>query len=251
MIRYEFPLNERIRSLLRLEDLYTRFAHFAALDDTIAHHSALATLFELIDIGARADLKSDLLQELERQRLVLEALRNNPHISENALDQILNKIESSSARLLEETGKFGQHIRDSEWLMGIKQRMSIPGGACEFDLPAYHYWLHRPAKQRRNELSQWMRPLMPINNALTIILQLLRDSGKSLDFVAKHGQFQQMSGGKVVQMLQVSIASEIEGVPELSANKYAINVRFISPSSLGKPKTLEQDVPFELTYCNL
>ncbi len=31
--------------------------------------------------------------------------------------------------------------------MAIKQRTAIPGGVCEFDLPAYHWWLHQdPAR---------------------------------------------------------------------------------------------------------
>ncbi|MCB6183637.1 cell division protein ZapD [Leeia sp. TBRC 13508] len=251
MIKYEFPLNERTRSLLRLEDLYERFDHFVSQTGAFEHHFALQTLFEIIETGARADLKSDLLQELERQRLTLESLRNNPQISEEALDTVLQEIERTSSRLLEVTGKFGQHIRENEWLMTIKQRMSIPGGVCEFDIPSYHYWLKNETESRRQDLATWIRPLLPIRDGSAIVLRLLRDSGKSHQFVARSGMFQQMSGGKIVQLLKVDLSSDIAAVPELSANKYAINVRFTTPGGEGRPKTVDSDIPFTLTYCNL
>ena len=54
----------------------------------------------------------------------------------------LADIDRASAALLAQTGKVGLHLRDNDWLMTIKQRTAIPGGVCEFDLPAYHYWLH-------------------------------------------------------------------------------------------------------------
>jgi hypothetical protein len=71
LILYEYPLNERVRTLLRLEDLFERLDFFTAGEHAFQHHVALTTLFDILDIAARADLKSDLLQELERQRQAL------------------------------------------------------------------------------------------------------------------------------------------------------------------------------------
>ena len=62
MIRYEHPLNERIRTLMRLEDLFTRVRHFAAHEAHVDHHAALVALFEITDVAARADIKPDMLQ---------------------------------------------------------------------------------------------------------------------------------------------------------------------------------------------
>ena len=147
VIRYEHPLNERIRTLMRLEDLYQRAQFFAAQADAPDHHAALLALFEITDVAARADLKTDLLQELERQKQLLAPLRANPAIETRVLEPLLADIDRASAALLAQTGKAGAHLRDNEWLMTIKQRTAIPGGVCEFDLPAYHYWLHgEPAR---------------------------------------------------------------------------------------------------------
>jgi cell division protein ZapD len=81
VITYEYPLNERIRTLLRLEDLFERSRYFIARAGAHDHHMALITLFEVLEVASRADLKSDLLQELERQKQVLHAFRDNPEIS--------------------------------------------------------------------------------------------------------------------------------------------------------------------------
>ncbi len=76
VITYEYPLNERIRTLLRLEDLFERSRYFIARAGAHDHHMALITLFEILEVAGRADLKSDLLQELERQKQVLLSFRD-------------------------------------------------------------------------------------------------------------------------------------------------------------------------------
>ena len=251
MISYEYPLNEKVRTLLRLEDLFARMAYFTERDQSMDHHAALSTLFEILEVVSRADLKSDLLQELERQKRSLSALHNNPQISEEALDAILAEIDAASTNLLAMTGKVGQHLRKNEWLMGIKQRAVMPGGTCEFDLPSYHYWQAQDVDFRRASLRSWLAPLSPLLAGFKIILKLLRENGKVFRFTAHQGTFQQMQGGRVAQLLRVRISRELACIPEVGANKYAINIRFIAANYAAKSALFEQDVPFELTFCSI
>ena len=114
-----------------------------------------------------------------------------------ALNGVLRDIEQASGALFSMTGKIGQYLRENEWLMSIKQRTGIPGGACEFDLPSYHYWLHRPAEERTGQLAAWTAPLYPLRDGSAIILRILRESGKPQAVnAAPAGMFQQMLGGK-------------------------------------------------------
>lgn len=250
MTCFEFPITERTRTLLRLEQVYQRLVFFIAQDAANCHHAALMALFEVLEAAGRTELKSELLQELERQKLALEALRDNPVIAQDALDAVLEEIEQTGSSLLEISGKFGQHLRENEWLMGIKQRSVIPGGTCPFDLPSYHLWLQRDAEARRVDLLRWAAPLMPTSRAATVLLKLLRDSGKSYQYSARRGAFQQMSGGKVVQLIRVAYDDGLQIVPEISANKYALNVRFIhAGTGEVRARQVEQDVDFTLTYC--
>jgi len=251
VITYEYPLNERIRTLLRLEDLYERVRFFLDRDDPHEHHACLTGIFEILEVASRADLKSDLLQELDRQRTFLEALRSNPAISEAKLNGVLAELDDAFARLHATSGKTGQSLRENEWLMAIKQRAGIPGGTSEFDLPSYHSWLHHPLERRRADLVEWIRPLMPVHAALSIVLRVLRESGRSVSLIAFQGVFQQTPAEKPAQMLRLSLADQLPCVPEISANKYALNVRFLLPDSVQKTRVYEHDVPFELAFCNL
>lgn len=251
MISYEFPLNEKVRTMLRLEDLFARIVHFIEAETDVDHHAALVTLFEILEVASRSDLKSELLQELERQKRVLANLHNNPAISEAALEDILVEIEKAAAEVLALNGKVGQHLRENEWLMGIKQRACMPGGTCQFDLPSYHYWQEQAPQKRRENMQKWLAPLLPLSNAINILLRLLRESGKVLHFTAHMGSFQQMQGGRVAQLLRVSLSRHLPCLPEISANKYAINIRFVDANYAAKSTVYEYDVPFELTFCSL
>ncbi len=250
MITYEYPFNERIRTLLRLEDLYEKFVFFLHQDHPQQHHIALSTIFEMLEVSGRADLKSDLLQELERQKQTLLGFKSNPNVASDRLDEVLSEVDRSSAALMASQGKTGQNVRDNEWLMSIRGRTIIPGGACEFDLPSYYAWQHRSAQQRYNDISAWFAPLAPLFDAIGIVLRLLRESGRSTKTVAQAGSYQQMLQGKMYQMLRLSIDESLGAIPEISANKYMLWVRFTSQDGDMKPKSFESDVPFELTLCN-
>jgi cell division protein ZapD len=203
VITYEYPLNERIRTLLRLEDLFERSRHFVARSEPHDHHMALLTLFEIMEVAGRADLKSDLLQELERQKQVLLSFRNNPDIAEDALASVVRDIEQAAQALFSMTGKIGQYLRENDWLMSI-------------------------------------------------ILRILRESGKPQAHSAAQGTFQQMLGGKTAQMLRLRLDAANPVVPEISANKYVLNIRFMAQNAEDpRPRTADWDVGFELTFCNL
>lgn len=255
MISYEFPLNERIRTLLRLEDLYQRAQYFALKDDAEEHHIALTSLFELLDVGGRADLKSDIMQELERQKQHLDALRNNPAISQEALRTVLADIDKAVSELFLSSGKTGQELRENDWLMGIKQRSAIPGGVCEFDLPSYHYWLNQSADARRRDLGEWLAPFLAIRNGVQLILKLLRENGKTASQIAHQGVYQQTMAGRLAQMLRIRLDGNYDCVPEISANKYALNIRFttavFTSAASTQRRTSVEDVTFQLTFCNL
>jgi cell division protein ZapD len=78
VILYEYPFNERIRTYLRLEHLFLRLDELVARETPLDHHYALTTLFEIMDVATRADLKSDVLKDLDKQKQVLNSYRGNP-----------------------------------------------------------------------------------------------------------------------------------------------------------------------------
>lgn len=255
VITYEYPLNERIRTLLRLEDLFDKSSHFLRIDGPMEHHVALLTMFEIMEVASRADLKVDLMQELDRQRQVLLGFRSNPDISEEALSGALYEIEQAGTNLLAMAGKVGHYLRENEWLMSIRNRAAIPGGVCEFDLPSYHYWLNREPAARRVDLEGWIEPMLPLRDGLAIVLRLLRASGRPLKQSAPAGTFSLSVAAEPrlikCQMLRLRVRRGEPYIPEISANKYALNIRFTSPDGGLRPRQADAEVAFELTLCNL
>ena len=119
MILYEYPFNERIRTYLRLEHLFRRLGELIPRSHPLDHHYALATIFEVMDVAARADLKSDVLKDLERQKSVLNGYRGNPAISERVLDDVIGQGRAQR-----------QHCRSLRPSLGhhVENRGSVTGG---------------------------------------------------------------------------------------------------------------------------
>lgn len=251
MVLYEYPFNEGIRTMLRLEHLFDRLGQLMARDAVVDHHYALATMFEIMDVASRADLKSDLLQELERKKNELNSYRGNPSISEGALDEVVHKIEHAFKGLNELQGKAGQSLTSNEWLMSIRSRISIPGGTCEFDLPAYYAWQQFDPVRRQADLLRWAQPLMPLAEALNLLLGLLRDAGVPHKVVALGGLYQQsLPAGRSYHLMRVRLIDNHHLVPEISGHRLMVMVRLMRPDEEGRLKNCTSDESFELTLCS-
>lgn len=250
MVLYEYPFNEGIRTMLRLEHLFDRLGQLVARDAPVDHHFALATIFEIMDVASRADLKSDLLKELERHRAQLQSYRGNPHISEAALDQIVGRIDHAFDGLNQLQGKAGQALQSNDWLMGIRSRIGIPGGTCEFDLPSYYAWQQFDPAKRRADLMGWIGTLSPMAEALQVLLGLLRDSGAPQRVVAAGGQYQQsLPAGRTYQLMRVRLDGADGLVPEMTGHRLMVGVRLMRPDADGRLRLAAEDRDFELTLC--
>jgi cell division protein ZapD len=251
VILYEYPFNEGIRTMLRLEHLFDRLGQLIARDTPVDHHYALATLFEILDVSSRADLKSDLLKELDKHKQQFNSYRGNPSISEGALDEVVAKIDHAFNGLNEVQGKAGAALNSNEWLMSIRSRISIPGGTCEFDLPAYYAWQKLEPLRRRADLMQWVGSLMPLAEALQVLLGLLRDSGTPHKVAAPAGQYQQsLPQGRVYQLMRVRLEVPEDIVPEISGHRLMVSVRLMRQDAEGRLKPSLEDANFELTLCS-
>ena len=250
MILYEYPFNESIRTMLRLEHLFDRLGQLIERDAAVDHHHALATIFEIMDVGSRADLKSDLLKELEKHRQQLVGYRGNPSIAQAVLDDVIARIDGAHARLNQVSGKAGAALTSNEWLMSIRSRISIPGGTCEFDLPAYYAWQQQEPGRRRADLLQWVASLMPLAEALQVLLGLLRDSGTPHKVVAIGGQYSQsLAAGRVFQLMRFRLNAETDLVPEISGHRLMVQVRLMRQEPDGRLRPNAADTSFELTLC--
>ncbi len=250
MILYEYPFNERIRTYLRLEHLFRRLGLLVPREHPMDHHFALATLFEVMDVAARADLKSDVMKDLDKQKAALNAFRGNPAIAEHVLDKVIGQLDACFEAVNQQPGKAGHALADNEWLMGIRSRIGIPGGTCEFDLPGYHAWQQLDAGRRQADLQRWSGSFAPLAESIHVLMKLLRDSGAPQKVMSTAGHFQQtLPQGRTFQLLRLRIDPALDLVPEISGNRLMVSVRLMKHEPAERLHPSTDNVSFELTLC--
>lgn len=250
-ICYEQPLNERVRTLLRLEFLFKQAHAHIYRPSVWDSRAALNSLFDITEIFARADLKNEILKELERQAGLLEKLAANPHVDKKRLEEILSEMDLLIDRLYALRNQ-DMDIRANDFLSSIKQRTNIAGGGCDFDLPAYHYWLSQPEERRVADLQQWLEPFDAINQSVRLILRLIRDSGQTTTEIADDGFFQKSLDSSITcQMVRVTLAGDQPYFAEISGGKHRFTIRFMEPSLNDRPVQTAASVSFKLTCCLL
>src|SRR5690606_27933370 len=111
---YELPLNERVRTFMRLEHLFAGARHHAAGDDPWESRAALVALLEILAILGRGDVRSDALREMERQAQALARLRARPGIDTARLDHILQSLDKVGKQLDASGAQLGRALKDNE-----------------------------------------------------------------------------------------------------------------------------------------
>ncbi len=249
MIVYEHPLNERVRTYLRLEYLFRRFEWLLHREHPIEHHFCFSTVFEIAEVAARADLKSDLLKDLERHKQQFLSYRGNPAVAEAVLDEWLGNIEDCFEGIHSNAARFGGFINDQEWLSNLRNRMSIPGGTCGFDMPNYLAWQHKETQLRRDDLLRWTQPLQPLYASVNLLLRLSRDTAQAQKVAAVGGQFQQNLPQGRYQLMRLRFAADTGLVPEISGNRMMVSVRLSRPDDQGRLQPSSDDLSFEMALC--
>lgn len=249
-MQFEYPFNERVRGWMRLEYLLDRLMFFSAPGDPRIHQVAVSTLFDVLDVTERTDVKGGVLQDLERQRVTLTALQDHPGVDAKALKLVIDEIDQTQASMSSQ-GRTGQALRENDWLASLRGRMALPGGGTQVDMPSFHAWQCRDDVSRCQDLQQWIAPLMPLHQGIGLVMRLLRSAGETEEVVAVNGAYQKMLGGKSYQLLRVWLDLERGVFPEMSANKYMVWVRFSEQDGEVKPQPANKDVPFRYSLCSL
>jgi len=250
---YEQPLNERIRMCLRVETLMKRYAYYEVLKGDWSAYSALLTILELTALLERGDLKQELMKELERQHTALKGLSQHESVDHSKLDLILSKQKHSLDRLHMLNGKLGEHLKRNDFLLGIKQRTSIPGGSCDFDLPQLRYWLNQSHERRSADLRNWAAPYLELDQVIELILKTLRDSANGRSVMAENGFYQKpLNPKQSTQLIRISVNTDSVMYPEISAGKHRYSVRFMRVNPGDTPPTqVKEDIEFLLARCSL
>jgi cell division protein ZapD len=252
-IIFEQPLNERMRNLLRLEHLFDLIEFRSKDTFEWDSRNILESLLEINDLLSRSDLKTELIKELERHSLMLTSLENNPAVDKNRLDAVNNELCDLLVQLRDNTYQPGSRLRNDELVTSFKQRISIPGGTCNFDLPRFHYWLNQPALTRKQDLIKWSADLEPIKKSTYMALDMVRNSTHPVKEKAETGFYQKpIESNLSCQLIRVILPPASRYYPEISGGKHRFTIRFMEGSATdSRSSQTNNDVDFELHCCIL
>jgi cell division protein ZapD len=251
-ITYELPLNERIRTFLRLEKLFKQVVHFSQHDNEWQARAELGCLLDIFTLSSRADLKSEITKEIEHHTKSLAFYSNSPNVDSEKLRSSIEKLNELNLALHATPGRIDQKANQIDLLKCLNQRSSIPGGTCDFDLPGFHYWLNKPLQERREEIQYWSENLIPIQKSVKLLLEYIRSSGMPTPKVAACGVYQQSLGDQqAVQLIRVSLDQQSPYFSEISGGKHRFTVRFMSLRETDRPAQTSDDINFNLILCHL
>jgi len=249
---YELPLNERVRLLLRLEQLFKQVDHFMLGTTIWDSRAVIDNLLNIQAIFSRNDVKSELLKELDRHTGLLSRISTSQGVDKPKLSETISELQGISNSLRESSGKAALLLMECDLLKSISQRSTIPGGTCAFDLPSFHYWLQQADEVRKQDLKEWTHPFRPTQKAVNLVLKFIRESALSSSECAISGFYQQtLNQNQSFQLVRVSIDRNAPYFAEISGGKHRYTIRFMQMTMCDRPKQAEDDVKFKLTRCIL
>ena len=236
-ILFEHPLNEKCRTWLRMSHLFEQLEfHLPHVEEWHAR-AAMAALLDIANVLARADIKSELLKELDRYKQSLGRMANSPGVDTDRLEHILQDLHRTCQGVRDINGQLGQSLRSNEFLNSI-------------DLPQYHYWLRMPQQERSLQLDDWRHEVSAVQEAVELLLSLIRNSAVPSQETASNGFYQKSLPGNVTaQLLRVWIPTAGGFYAEISGGKHRFSIRFMDCTDWQHPTQADRDVPFSLSTC--
>ncbi len=250
VVYYEQPLNERVRTFLRLEHLFCQTDYTLRGFSVWDTRATLTSLIDTLEILSRSDFKTELFKELDRQISKLESLADKPGVDKKQLEAVLRELNESEQALHNLTGQIGQNLREHELLSSLKQRHTIPGGSGPIDLPILHLWLQQDAEKRIEQLEEWNQSLSIVRKPVALLLGMIREASEAIQQVAPDGFYQQnLDSSTPIQLIRVAIENDSPYFAEISAGKHRLTIRFLEPQSGRRPLQAQENINFELTCC--
>ncbi|MFT6926317.1 MAG: cell division protein ZapD [Psychromonas sp.] len=243
MIAFEYPLNEKNRSYLRFEFLFSQLKMSISFEHVNDSTIFFKALLELVELAERSDIRHDLIKDLRSLSEQMRKWLNHDQVDQKTVTDLISEIEEliHAVLILPKQLRF---FKTNRFLTSLKQRFFIPGGTCNFDLPQFHFWLASDLGKRQQDAQSWFSHFTSLEKALTLFLKIKRSQAVATMQTAKNGFYQaevEKCGFIVVKV------DKKQGVyPVISGHNQRYSIRFMSAKS--ETNTLDS-IEFEQMCC--
>lgn len=244
---YEHPLNERVRVLMRLELLFGLLDGHKDVSDRVGIQSFFSVLFNCIEVLERNDIRPTLsfyLDILEKNMVRWSA---HPDIYDENLQSNLEQAVKLQHQV-STMNKVCNDLKEDKFLASLRQRFSIAGGSCCFDLPQLDYWCNKPIEQRQLDVDEWINIVKPLRQALDFTLHFLRELGPFEDKSAING-FYQDSCSNQISLIRVKYDADLGVFPMVSGSKHRYTITFMVPDKVLVKTGVDDTIEFGLSTC--
>ena len=212
----------------RIEHLVKLFHAKSQSADSWQSRDAMSALLKIVNIVDRPDLKPKLTQALSQHASALAALETVPQVQTDKLTSILEELDSAVDALHSWHGKFGDNLRQNEFLNHIRMHISNPAGACDYATPEYVLWLKSSPEQRHFQLQEWFSEFKLLIDVVNLHLRITRTSTPFQRLEAEKGFFQQtLDSSNPALLLRIRVNANDSCYPENSVGKHRIIIRFL------------------------
>ena len=243
-VLFEHPLNEKMRTWLRIEFLLHQVEAVLPITDHATALHFFRNIGDLLDIFERGDIRTEIIKELERQQRKLQSWTDVPGVDTNRISSLREQLRERGSILMSGP-RLGQTLREDRHIALVRQRLSIPGGCCGFDLPTLFIWLHLPQSQRDVQVERWLATLSPLKDALALILDLIRNSAPLRKQTSLNGFFQDNGDDADLLRLRLELSSGL--YPQISGHKSRFAIRFMPLDA--ENGVVPERLDFELACC--
>ena len=244
-IIYEYPLQERVRTYLRLEHGFEQLNVNRELFQQ-QPDSFFQSLFSLSDLLERVDIRTELSKDLDAQQQRLKQWEQHPQVDRQALRTTIEEI-GDCQQFLPDIPKVLREIKDDALLASIRQRFSQPGISGLFELPQLQLWLSQENELQQKQCDAWCKLFQPIEKAVQLKLTLMREQSSFSDMTLTSG-FMQGSSEQPLAMLRIKVPKESSVYPVISGHRQRFTVRFMPLPGVSNTQSI-QSVQLEIARC--
>lgn len=127
-VLFEHPLNEKMRTWLRIEFLIQQLTVNLPIVDHAGALHFFRNVSELLDVFERGEVRTELLKELDRQQRKLQTWIGVPGVDQSRIEALIQQLKAAGSVLIS-APRIGQFLREDRLIALVRQRLSIPGAA--------------------------------------------------------------------------------------------------------------------------
>lgn len=238
---YEQPLNEKVRSYLRLENLAQQLQNNVTQDQ---QHQCFFPLFSLVELTERCDYRTELLKDIDRQVQQLRSICYLQQADSEQVNQLIQQLNSLKAPL-QKPERIGYKLKQDKFITALRQRFNMTGAYCNFDLPQLHFWLGKDWPQRKKDIQYWLEQFKSILAPITLLLNIYRNTAEFTHISAQAG-FYQGDSPQPLSLIRVKIDPIYNCYPTISGHKNRYAIHFVD---FSLHRHTHETIEFSLATC--